>query len=116
VDRHFADLDTRTGDETPECGSDISTWMLIERLKDKHTLCKNDRQDDNDDLTAIAGIKELAGCFVLLMILYQIADNQDWCRPACVCSPAMLVTRSLGSGLADFRKRHPLSLIAGGTL
>jgi hypothetical protein len=51
--------------------------MLVKRLKHEHTLCQNDRQYHNFHIASIAGIKQLAGSScMLLVVLYQIADNQ----------------------------------------
>ena len=77
VDRHFTDLDARTGDEPSKCGGNIATWMPVEGFEYKHALCQNDRQHHNYQVTTIAGIEQLASSSgMFLVVLYQIADNQ----------------------------------------
>jgi hypothetical protein len=51
--------------------------MLIKRLEYKHALGQNNWQDHNHDVAAVTGIEQpTGGLGMLLMILYQIANDQ----------------------------------------
>jgi hypothetical protein len=67
----LVDFNTRAGDECAQRRSDISTWMLIERLQYKHALGQDSRQYHNHRIAAVAGVEQLpSGLCVLFMVLY----------------------------------------------
>src|SRR5215468_6456033 len=53
MNRHLVDLNTMTRNKRAKRRSNVSTWLLIEKPKNKHALGQNGRQEHNHHVAAV---------------------------------------------------------------
>jgi len=110
-------LNTRAGNEPASAEEIWSTWMLNRKIPVQNThSAKNSWQHGNHDIAAVAGNRKsfpaALACF--FVILYEIANNQDWVDQPSLAHRTSSRPRAASAAASRIcAKDIPLALLAG---